>query len=75
MDHFKIVAQNFKIMDETKHEPKTGTLAHKKKNFALNMIVVFILFTFNGWTKDAQLSHLRNNLTVEICSTVHVVKG
>lgn len=50
-------------------------LRTKNNNFALNMIVVFILFTFNGWTKDAQLSHLRNNLTVEICSTVHVVKG
>lgn len=74
MDHFKIVAQKFKIMDETKHERKTATLKHKKKT-ALNMIVVLILFTFNGWTEDAQLSHLRNNLTVEICSTVHVVKG
>lgn len=38
-------------------------------------LLIWIAFTFNGWTEDAQLSHLRNYLTVEICSTVHVVKG
>lgn len=38
------------------------------------MMAALIVFTFNGWTEDTQLSHLRNDLTVEICSTMHVVK-